>query len=139
MAITREQYHRHLPWLALGLAVPLLALLMRVELDSEVAFKGMSFPLPQVCYSQRFFGIACPGCGLTRSIIYLMHGKFAFSYAVHHLGWLVFLVIIAQIPFRLWCLWRGQINIHWSKTAHWLVWGVVAALFALKSLLRWFE
>ncbi|GAB3009887.1 DUF2752 domain-containing protein [uncultured Cyclobacterium sp.] len=39
----------------------------------------------------------CPGCGIGRSIHYLMHGDFTTSWAYHPLGGFAFLVIILRI------------------------------------------
>jgi hypothetical protein len=43
----------------------------------------------------------CPGCGLTRSFIHLAHGDWRRSLAIHRVGWLLALVVVAQIPYRL--------------------------------------
>jgi hypothetical protein len=96
-------YHRLCLVLAVG--VLLLAALLRVRPDQRVAF-GLfpGLPLPEVCQSKVLLGLECPGCGLTRSFIHLAHGNLASSFAAHRLGWLVALLVAAQIPYRLWAL-----------------------------------
>ncbi|VAX36713.1 hypothetical protein MNBD_PLANCTO02-50 [hydrothermal vent metagenome] len=136
--ISREQFFRHLPWLLLGITVPLLGLLLTVQENNRVAFWGMSeLPLPQVCFSRRVFHIDCPGCGLTRSVIYLMHGEFAASYAIHRLGWLMFLIIIAQVPYRIGCLWGDRKKLYWSPKTERLIWGSLLILFFANAVSRW--
>jgi hypothetical protein len=51
------------------------------------------------------FGASCPGCGLTRSFILLAQGDFAASFRMHHLGWLLALMVLLQFPYRLASLW----------------------------------
>ena len=93
---------RHGFFLALATIVAVLAWSLEVRPDERVAFRGFSqWPLPHSCYSRIAFGVPCPGCGLTRSVICLMHGELAGSMAMHRLGWLIFGAIVLQIPYRL--------------------------------------
>lgn len=96
---------RHFPYLVAGLAVPLLASVLVVVDGERIAFCFLpEVVLPQSCFSRTVLNFDCPLCGLTRSVIYLVQGNLAASLAMHRLGWFVFLVILAQIPYRLWCL-----------------------------------
>lgn len=81
-------------------AVPVSGRLMSYDPDGRVWFSA--FPagvLPTLCPS-RWFGFRCLTCGVTRSIIALMHGDFAASIALHRFGWLMLLLIVAQAPYR---------------------------------------
>jgi hypothetical protein len=90
-----------------GLIV-LLALLFRVRADGRVAVAGLDdYPLPPVCVSYAWFGVKCPGCGLTRSVVYLAHGDLAASWQTHRLGWLFGVLILGQFPYRFLALKRG--------------------------------
>src|SRR5262249_37084351 len=60
--------------------------------------------LPPLCVSRAYLGIKCPGCGLTRSFVYLAHGEFMASLRAHRVGWLLFALIAAQVPYRLWAM-----------------------------------
>ncbi len=138
MNLSRKQLALHLPWLFVGFAVPAIAFAMSVHNNDQVAFQGIeSYQLPEVCLSRRFLGITCPGCGLTRSIIFLVHGNFAASYAIHHMGWLIFLMIIAQIPYRIWCLWGGRTKVVLGRTNEKILWGSLVSLLFLNAILRW--
>ena len=96
---------RHLPFLLAGVAVPVLAGLLEVVDGRWIRFWFLpELVFPDVCLSRRWFDLGCPACGLTRSIVYLVHGRVAESLAVHRLGWLVFALIVAQVPYRAWRL-----------------------------------
>jgi len=82
--------------------VLLLSFAMEVVPDKKVALAWLpDRPLPHVCVSRRVLGVTCPGCGLTRSFIHLAHGRWSQSLAVHRLGWLIALIVAAQLPYRL--------------------------------------
>ena len=94
---------RHVLMLAVSSAIVLLAFGMQVVPGGErVAFVGLAnYPLPHTCLSRTLFGTRCPGCGLTRSMIFLAHGDWRSSWEMHHLGWLMALAVLLQFPYRL--------------------------------------
>ena len=54
--------------------------------------------VPELCMYKRLFGIDCFGCGITRSVVYAVHGDFSMSWEKHLLGIpLVFLVIFGGV------------------------------------------
>ncbi|MFT3784536.1 MAG: DUF2752 domain-containing protein [Tepidisphaeraceae bacterium] len=114
----------HVIILIIGLAVIGAALLAHVEADHRhIRFAGKT--LPEMCVSRRFFGVECPGCGLTRSMTMLAHGYVRESIAMHRLGWLVALFIAGQIPYRVAALLGWTMS---ARYALWLLWGVLGAL-----------
>lgn len=53
---------------------------------------------PVLCPIRRLTGIPCPGCGLTRSFVYTMHGQFGDAVAAHAFGpLLVALIVVACV------------------------------------------
>jgi hypothetical protein len=99
---------RHGFFLALATMIAVLALALEVRPDERVAFRGFSqWPLPHSCYSRAVFGVPCPGCGLTRSFVYLARGNWQFAWQEHRLGWLLAGIVALQFPYRLWALSRG--------------------------------
>ncbi|MGQ0634272.1 MAG: DUF2752 domain-containing protein [Planctomycetaceae bacterium] len=92
-------------WQVLGLALGAIFLALTLEVTPNragIAFKA--FPdgtLPELCLTRQLFGAGCPVCGLTRSIVHFMHGRIGDSFAQHHLGWLIGLTLVAQVPYRL--------------------------------------
>ncbi len=98
----------HYEMLVMAGAAVLLALVLRVRDDGRVVLWGLpDYPLPPSCPTYALFGVKCPGCGLTRSVVEFTHGDWASSWHFHRLGWLMALAILLQIPYRLLAL-RAQ-------------------------------
>lgn len=96
---------RHLLFLSLAATIVALAWSLEVRPDERVAFRGFSqWPLPHSCYSRAVFGVPCPGCGLTRSFIYLARGDWRAAWEEHRLGWLLAGIVALQFPYRIWAL-----------------------------------
>jgi Protein of unknown function (DUF2752) len=94
------RHHRRV--LAIACAVWVLAFALQERPDGRVSFRGIpQIPLPQTCASRSWFGLRCPGCGLTRSIIHLAAGEWKASWQNHRLGGLMAVMIALQIPYRL--------------------------------------
>jgi hypothetical protein len=86
----------------LAAAVLVASFCLQVTEDDRVSLRNASeAKLPPVCVSNTYLGIKCPGCGLTRSFVHLAHGDPLSSFRSHRLGWLVFALTLAQIPYRL--------------------------------------
>ena len=100
-AILRDHH-----WTMLQLAVFVIfaALILQVRDSDRVAVPWLGFKLPMMCGSRVLFGVECPGCGLTRSIIALASGNLQQSLHFHRLGWLMALAIVVQIPYRYYAL-----------------------------------
>lgn len=113
-AVSMNELQRRSDLLLLFMAsmVPVLGLLLEVVHSGRSV--AVSFwpaaQLPDLCFSRRFFNWECPGCGLTRSVVHLMHGRWHASWSSHRLGWLVFSFIVMQIPYRIWRLWGHRIQ-----------------------------
>jgi hypothetical protein len=119
---------RHWEVLAVAGAVCALALTLQEVPGGRVAVRGAPrFPLPQVCASRSVFGVKCPGCGLTRSIIHVAEGDWRASWRSHRLGGLMAIVIVFQIPYRLAALRRLDRPL---LPIRWQVW-LSSALIAL--------
>ena len=108
--LTSEQehaFHRndlgfHVVILAMSAGVLLLAALLNVEAGSTVVVPLLQIPLPEMCYLRRMCGLACPGCGLTRSFISLAHGEVETAFQYNPAGPLLFLLFAIQLPYRGW-------------------------------------
>ncbi len=60
--------------------------------------------MPEVCTLRKVFGFRCPGCGLTRSFVYMGHLEVLSALRMNWLGPLFWTFIAAQIPLRIWKL-----------------------------------
>jgi len=93
---------RHREMLIIAAAVIVLAFLLEVHSDQRVAFSVLpQCPLPETCPSRTLLHVECPGCGLTRSFVYLAHGDWRASWNIHRVGWFLALAVVVQIPYRL--------------------------------------
>jgi hypothetical protein len=63
-------------------------------------------PLPTLCLMRSVLGVRCPGCGLTRSWIDLLHGHWRDSFVQHPFGAVTLLYVLAQLVRQL--LWLAS-------------------------------
>lgn len=90
---------RHWEMLVISCLVIVASLALRVEDGSQV--KLAEFALPPLCLSRSWFGVSCPGCGLTRSFVQLAHGHWLAAWEAHRLGWLLAVMVVLQVPYRI--------------------------------------
>ncbi len=125
--LTRN-WHRQV--LATSIVIIVLAMVLQVRSDQRVFVSGLAAaPVPETCGMQIMFGRPCPGCGLTRSFIHLAHGDWRSSLAIHRIGWLIALLVVCQVPYRLLALWRPELTVRplWG-------WAIGAALVIALSV-----
>jgi hypothetical protein len=93
---------RHREMLAMACGIIVLSFILIVRSDEHAAFALLpSVPIPSTCPSQAIFHVDCPGCGLTRSFIFLAHGDWHNAFLRNRMGWLLALAVVLQIPYRL--------------------------------------
>ncbi len=80
--------------------------------------------------SRQWFGLNCPGCGLTRSLIHLAHGDWQASMAMHRLGWMMAAAILLQFPYRISCLRHGHISPLGTRLPKWFGYTLICSLVA---------
>jgi hypothetical protein len=121
-----SQHHKAV--LVIACAVCVLAFALKEAPDERVCLRGLAqFPLPHLCMARAWVGVKCAGCGMTRAIIHLAEGDWHASWRSHRLGGLVALLIVLQIPYRLWALYRGEhrfVELRWQAA----LWCVLIAL-----------
>lgn len=136
--VSEPTYH----WMILGLCVTvlLLSLMLTVRDHRQVLVPLLGKPLPELCHMKRYTGVDCPGCGLTRSFISLAHGRLAEAWRYNPGAFILFPIMLFQIPYRSVQLWRHRrglpfFQLGWLGTLSlWLVIGVVTAQWALRQL-----
>lgn len=88
----------------LSLCVLILALPQYFSINQQGEVELHNVVLPQTCAFKYFFGIDCPGCGLTRSFIMLFRLDFVQSWHYNSVGIFIFLYVLLQIPARTYLL-----------------------------------
>jgi len=97
-----SERERHGTMLVLTALAVLSLAILEVRSEGRVGVIGIEpLELPGVCLSRRWFGLDCPGCGMTRSLVSLVHGDFAAAWRYHRLGWLVGLAAVVQAGVRV--------------------------------------
>lgn len=96
--LSRRAWFGDALWLALCVAITALALWMRPSVEAVSLF---GFDVPVLCTFRRFTGMSCPGCGLTRSFVFLAHGQLSLAFQMNPLGPIAFAWVVAQIPWRM--------------------------------------
>jgi hypothetical protein len=124
-----------LHWVLLGLSLLVLALAATLQtVDGTGVFVPVAgIQLPELCYARRWLGIECPGCGLTRSMIAIMHGQLTAAWKFNPAGLLVFGIVLFQLPYRVWQLSRlrrglPELNPVWLN----LSWAFVGAALLIQ-------
>lgn len=98
----RARREQHIAMLVMSVFVLVMAGLLHVTLSEEVELGGPTgYKLPSMCMFRSLLHWPCPGCGLTRSFVHLMHGQWQSAWQMHRLGWLFLVAVMAQIPYRL--------------------------------------
>ena len=88
----------HVFWLGLSLAVVAASVVLSPDPQTIALF---GWELPGLCTFRRLFGIDCPGCGLTRSFVYMGHLQPRQALEMHLLGPVLYTLNLAHIPWRL--------------------------------------
>lgn len=92
-------------WLAVAVGVLALAATMS---PSPAVLHLFGHEVPTLCTFRLLTGESCPGCGLTRSFVFLAHGQLTDAFRMNVLGPPLFVALAAQVPYRLIRLWRGR-------------------------------
>ncbi|UCH95800.1 MAG: DUF2752 domain-containing protein [Candidatus Aminicenantes bacterium] len=106
---------KHLYILILSVAALLFSRLLQVERNHiylPPEFKESSAfalsPVPGFCLFKEVSGWDCPFCGLTRSFVSTSHLRFKDAWNFNRAGLLIYIMVLFQVPFRLYLIWRAQ-------------------------------
>jgi hypothetical protein len=121
---------RHREMLIIALVVIAASFVLQVNPGrNRVALRNVPEAMvPPTCMSNEWFGIRCPGCGLTRSFIYLAQGDPVSSWQSHRLGWLLAAATLAQVPYRLHELCRPRKRVWMLIFSRWFGRALIALL-----------
>jgi hypothetical protein len=111
-----ERIRYHLLVLILATLVLALASLLRFDSQDRLFVPVLDLQLPTTCVSHQFFGWDCPGCGLTRGFVALVHGQWRRAWDFNPGTYLAVLLVILQMPYRVIQIRRTQLGI--PETRH---------------------
>jgi hypothetical protein len=131
-----------LPALVVGWVILADALAARLLLraDEEHVFV-LGRPIAWVCALRAHFGLPCPTCGLTRSVVMSLHGEFARSWRMAPAGPVVVVGMIAfSLAMLAWAWVQGAPQVaearRWETAGRgWIRKGV--AIYAVGTLVVW--
>ena len=135
-----SQIRYHVAILFVAIAIIGLAFALETRPDGRVFFRSNPDRiLPRTCASKVLFNMNCAGCGLTRSFIHLAAFRWGASFQIHRAGPVLALMILVQVPFRIFQIARVRRGIA-AYQAEWLWWvaGIVIALMFVHWGLRRF-
>ena len=102
----RKALETHVMYLGLAVVAISLAMTMSVQEGTKVTLPFFNSPLPELCHSRRYFGVDCPGCGMTRCFISLGHGDLISAAKYNVAGLVLFGLTVLQVPYRSFQIWR---------------------------------
>lgn len=111
--------------MAVILAIPLFIGLITPDITAK----------PTLCPVMRLYGIPCPGCGLTKSVIFLYQGDIAASIGFHAFG-----IVIVAILFLMLLLaiidWIGDHSLFDKFAEFTLLWQIITVGFIIQYAVR---
>ena len=87
-------------FLVIALVSAFILLAAWLSSASRESVKAFGIGIPTLCSFKLLTTFDCPGCGLTRSLILAIHGKWAQSYQMHIWGIPLLFILLFQIPYR---------------------------------------
>ena len=100
-------------WLGLCSVVILLSVLLSTTPETASLW---GWDIPPLCPFRLASGYDCLGCGLTRAFVFMGHGEITAAFGVHKLGPALYAFLAAQVPWRIYRLWRHRHSI--TKANH---------------------
>ena len=137
-----SEQHPHAWVLVICIGIIVLAFLLRIDSGEFVVVPWLNLALPQTCMFRNMTSLNCPGCGLTRSFISLADGHWYQAWQFNPVGWMIFILVVVQIPFRMVQLVRlrsGREALVFPG-ALWLTWSLMILLIAqwlVRGMGRW--
>ena len=114
VGLASKSFHKSI--LLVAIAIIAAAALLSVPDAGQVSLPMELGTLPVLCPVKLLTSVNCAGCGLTRSFVCIAHGEWNRAWHFHPAGFVIFLSVASQIPYRVFllrCLRRRQIAPRW--------------------------
>ncbi len=92
------------------------------------------------CLFHRFTGLDCPGCGMTRAVHAVLHGRLAEAFRCNPVGMLLFPAALVGLGLELAGWVRGKplpVGFRLGGRWGWLIAGVVLVFWILRNIPVW--
>ncbi len=138
--VSQQDQPKHRRWHLIAALLADVRLSRAMLLGTGIYGILVCFNLPVFpCPFNNVTGLPCPGCGMTRSTLALMNGRFLDSLRYNALTWIMILfwLIVAigiTIPARYRKVWIEKIGV-WETRTRWGLW--FAGIVAIYTLTRW--
>jgi hypothetical protein len=107
-----------------------------VHVDREqLAWPDAGEALPPSCWFHRLTALQCPTCGLSRSFVASLQGRWDTAWSCHPAGPLWAAAALALFAVTLWSTWRRRRHV-WQQRWFWTAAEALAVLSLLLGLLR---
>ena len=100
--------------------------------DDPISIFGIN--IPTLCIHKIIFNKPCAGCGLTRCFVNFAHGNIKKAYEYHRIGIAFYIVVLLQIPIRLYLLKVGSKG--YTKSIKYLI-SIPAIICAIAFIINW--
>ena len=97
------------PWFGDALFLAVCASVIAIAATLSTSTEAVSlfgWDVPVLCTFRRLTGYGCPGCGLTRSFVFLAHGQVVEAFRMNVFGPFAFGYVLFQVPWRTLRIWR---------------------------------
>ena len=91
----------------IAVSIILLSLILKPGTSEDDRATIFGFKTPILCLHRLIYNEPCAGCGLTRSFVSTAHGDLESAYSYHKLGIPLFILVVFQIPIRVYLLKTG--------------------------------
>lgn len=96
---------------AITLVLSIGVILLSVIITPSTGYLDLfGVTIPELCSWKILFGVECLGCGMTRSFVFIGHGDPRAAWEMNHLGPVLYAIVLFQIPYRGWLLWRRPVR-----------------------------
>lgn len=122
--------------LVVSMGIILLSFILKTNDSNLVFLPCVATPLPESCFTKLYWGMDCPGCGMTRAMIRISHGEFRSAVALNQASPIVYLFFLLQIPWHALQLLRIRNGI--GAVDSW--WTIVPVIMVIVTLVTcWFR
>lgn len=127
----------HLVIILVCCSILALSVILTPVEEGEPFLKLGKIPVPHSCMFKNLTGYPCPGCGLSRSLVSVLHGDPAAGFTYHRLGLITLFYIVLQLLTRMSFIIFPSTRIRFARAGRYLDRGIIflGVLFGLNWII----